>query len=168
VIVIAILLVPAFVVAQFQLGDVPGSGGEWQQGEALVAAPPSQVRAWLTDYAAWPRRFPDVEWSEPLGVDARGRNVVRFRSRIAERVITVHEAVTPGLLVFEGWAPSIYTQGRIFLLDGGAGRTRVVMQSTSAVHGFLALFATRGLKRRRAFEVIGSHLGALVALGQRR
>ena len=151
------------------LEDVPGSDGTWQQGEALVDAPPPVVQGWLTDYRHWPARFPDVASSEVLGVDARGRNIVRFYSRIAERTITVREAVQPGLLVFDGWAGStIFTQGRIYLLDAGGGRTRVVMQSTSQVHGFIGVFATRKLKRKRAFEVIASHLDALVAQARRR
>jgi hypothetical protein len=152
-----------------QLRDLAGSGGQWQEGEAIVAAPPAQVQAWLTDYTHWPERFPDVATSQVLGRDARGRNVVRFYSRIAERMITVREAVAPGLLVFDGWGgDSIFTQGRIYLLDAGAGRTRVIMQSTSQVHGILAMFATHGLKRRRAFQVIESHLAALIALGRQQ
>lgn len=148
------------------VGDVSGSGGEWQEGAAVVGATPVQVQAWLTDYAKWPARFPDIVWSEVRGDDERGRHIVRFRSRIADETLTVHEAVAPGLLVFEGWAPNVYTQGRIHLLDAGPGRTHVIMQSMTHVYGFWRIFATRKLKRDRAQRIIRSHLAALLTLGE--
>ncbi|HEY7954170.1 MAG TPA: SRPBCC family protein [Polyangia bacterium] len=154
--------------ARLLLRDVPGSGGSWQEGSAVVAAPVDEVRHWLTDYPAWPKRFDDIEWSQALADDAAGRHVVRFRSRIAGRTLTVHEAVTKHLISFEGDGPEVHTQGRIWLLDAGGGATRVIMQSTSEVHGLLGLFATRGLKRRRAFEVIQADLDSLLALAGRR
>jgi hypothetical protein len=77
-------------------------------------------------------------------------------------------AVKPGLLVFDGWAPNVHTQGRIWILDAGGGRSRVIMQSTNEVHGFIGLFATRSYRRRAAFAATQSHLGALLHLAGAR
>jgi hypothetical protein len=150
------------------LHDLDGSGGQWQEGVAVVPAPWPDVEGWLTDYANWSRRFPDIEWAQQLADDNRGRHVIRFRSRLAGRSFLIHEAVTPHLLVFEGDAPNVHTQGRIWILDAGDGRSRVLMQSTAEVHGFIGLFATHGYKRRSAFAAARSHLGALLALARAR
>jgi hypothetical protein len=146
------------------LRDLPGTRGEWQEGEAVIPAPPDQVRAWLTDYRNWPRRFPDVGWSTVLPDDGNGWHVVRFSSRIVDSIITVHEKIEPRLLVFWGTAPYTRTQGRIHLIDLGDGTTRVLMQSSADVHGFYKIFATKGLKRDRAYKVTRSHLQALYDL----
>jgi len=50
----------------------------------------------------------------------------------------------------------------------GGGRTRVVMQSTNEVHGFIGLFATRNYRRRAAYAATASHLRALLALAAAR
>lgn len=154
------------IAPAIDLHDLPDSDGEWQEGVALIAAPQETVRYWLTDYAAWSQRFPDMEWSEVLPDDERGRHLVRFRSRIANCVFLIAEEVQPGLLVFDGFAPHIHTQGRIYLVPEGPGRTRVLMQSTAEVHGFIGLFATKGYKRSSAFKVTRSHLTALLALAK--
>jgi hypothetical protein len=146
------------------LRDLPGTNGEWQEGEAVIPAPRDRVRGWLTDYPNWPKRFPDIGWSMVLGDDEKGWHVVRFSSRIVDAIITVHEEVLPDRLVFWGTAPYTYTQGRIHLIDLGNGTTRVLMQSSAQVHGFWKIFATRGLKRERAFRVTRSHLQALLDL----
>jgi hypothetical protein len=159
-------LVAPLLANPIDLRDLPGTDGQWQEGAAVVSAPPSLVQEWLTDYGRWVGRFPDIAAAQQLGDDARGRRVVRFRSRLAGRTFVVHEAVTPGLLVFEGWAPNVHAQGRIWILDAGGGNTRVIMQSTAEVHGFIGLFATRGYKRKSAFAAISSHLNALIKLGR--
>jgi hypothetical protein len=165
---LAALATPAYALATgtIALHDLPGTAGEWQEGVAIVPAPPAEVQGWLTDYERWVGRFPDIDAAKHLGVDARGRHVVRFHSRLAGRVFVVHEAVQPGLLVFDGWAPNVYTQGRIWILDAGGGSSRVIMQSTAQVHGFIGLFATRGYKRKSAFAAITSHLNALISLAR--
>lgn len=150
------------------LHDLPGTDGVWQEGEALVPAPWQTVQGWLTDYAHWVGRFPDIASAEQLPDDAQGRHVIRFASRLAGRTFVVHEAVRPHLLVFDGWAPHVHTQGRIWILDAGDGRSRVLMQSTAEVHGFIGLFATRGYKRKSAFAATRSHLGALLDLARAR
>src|SRR5258706_9188215 len=108
---------------EIALRDLPGTNGEWQVGEAVIPAPREDVHRWLVDYAAWPQRFPDIEWSQILGDDKSGRHVVRFRSRIADATLVVHEAVRPDLLVFWGTMPYVYAQGRIYLIDLGNGTT---------------------------------------------
>jgi hypothetical protein len=153
--------------ARIELRDLPGTRGEWQEGEAVIPAPRDQVRYWLTDYGNWPRRFPDIGWSTVLPDDAQGRHVVRFSSHIVDAIITVHEEVRPDLLVFSGTAPYTHTQGRIYLIDLGDGTTRVLMQSSAEVHGFWKIFATKGLKRDRAYRVTRSHLQALHDLATR-
>jgi hypothetical protein len=147
--------------------ELPGTNGEWYEVAAEIPASPARIRGWLVDYQGWPANFPDIEWSEVRGQDAQGRNIIRFRSRIADAVLTVHEAVTPNLLVFEGWATFAYTQGRIHLLDLGDGRTRVVMQSAAEGRGLAKLFATKRLKQKRSFQVAASHLWALWRLAER-
>jgi hypothetical protein len=149
---------------KIDLHDLPGTNGEWQEGVAIIPAPRDQIRAWLIDYPNWPKRFPDIGWSTVLPDDAKGRHVVRFSSHIVDAIITVHEAVTPNLLVFEGTAPYTHTQGRIHLIDLGDGTTKVLMQSTAEVHGFYKIFATKRLKRDLGYEVSRSHLRALYDL----
>jgi hypothetical protein len=159
-----IWLVLAAMVSPIQLRDLPGTHSEWQEGEAVIPASREQIRFWLTDYRNWPRRFPDIGWATVLPDDPDGSHVIRFSSHIAGAIITVHEAVQPDLLVFWGTAPYVRTQGRIHLIDLGDGTTRVLMQSSTQVHGFWKIFATKGLKRDRAYKVTRSHLQALYDL----
>ena len=145
--------------------DLPGTNGEWQEGTAIIPAPQEKVRYWLTDYVNWPRRFPDMKWTRVLPDDERGHHVIMFYSHIAGRAFLIHESVAPDLLVFYGSSgSSIHTQGRIYLIDIGGGRTRVHMQSTATVSGFLGLFATRAYRRKSAEQVTTAHLTALLNL----
>ena len=59
-------------------------------------------------------------------------------------------------------------QGKIALRPAGGGRTEVVMQSTANVHGLAGAFATKGLKRERAFKKMRADLGALENLSRAR
>lgn len=165
---VILALATAAFAGEIALRDLPGTDGTWQEGEAIVPAPWPTVEGWLTDYAHWVGRFPDIDRAEQLPDDAAGRHVVRFHSVLAGRTFVVHESVAPHLLVFDGWAPHVHTQGRIWILDAGAGRSRVLMQSTAEVHGFIGLFATRGYKRKSAFAATRSHLGALLDLARAR
>jgi hypothetical protein len=166
-VLLAALASPASATA-IDLHDLPGSDGKWTEGVAIVNAPPARVHDWLTDYAHWKGRFPDMEWVEPLGTDAGGRRVVRFHSYAADRTFTLHQTVGRDLIVFDGWAPNVHMQGRIWILDAGGGRTRVVMQSSNEVHGLAGLFATRGYRRRAAFAATASQLRALLKLAGAR
>lgn len=154
----------AHAEAHIVLRDLPGTHGEWQEGEAVIPAPRDQVHAWLVDYKNWPKRFPDIGWAMVLPDDPDGRHVVRFSSHIVDAIITVHEEVRPDRLVFWGTAPYTRTQGRIHLIDLGDGTTRVLMQSSADVRGFFKMFATKRLKRDRAYRVTRSHLQALYDL----
>jgi hypothetical protein len=165
---IAILLVALAAPATIDLHELGGSDGRWTEGVAVVNAPRARVHEWLTDYARWVGRFPDMASAQYLGDDDRGRHIVRFHSYLANRTFTIHESVAPDLLVFDGWAPNVHTQGRIWILDNGDGRTRVIMQQTNEVHGFIGLFATRGYRRRAAFAATQSHLRALLDLATSR
>ncbi len=165
--VVALWAQVAQAQAPMVLRDLPGTKGDWQEGEAIIPAARDQVRYWLTDYQNWPRRFPDIGWATVLPDDARGLHVIRFSSHIAGATITIHEQVRPDLLVFWGTAPYVRTQGRIHLIDLGDGTTRVLMQSSTEVHGFWKMFATKGLKRDRAFRVTRAHLLALYDLATR-
>jgi hypothetical protein len=165
--VIALLgIAVAAPLAPIELRDLPGTGGQWQQGVAVIPAPAARVHQWLTDYGRWSSRFPDIEWAQLLGDDGHGRHIVRFRSRLAGRVFVIREAVQPELLVFDGWAQNVYVQGRIFVLDQGDRTSRVVMQSTAEVHGLIGLFATLGYRRKSAFAAISAHLEALYNLAR--
>lgn len=167
--VLVALLLGTASASEIDLHDLHDTGGEWQEGVTLVDAPPERVQHWLTEYARWSERFPDIEWQEVLPDDGDGRHVVRFRSKIADCVLTVHEKVEPGLLVFYGTAKNLHTQGRIYLLPAAGGtKTRVLMQSTSTVSGFWRVFASQRYRRKSAYEVTSSHLNALRALAAGR
>jgi hypothetical protein len=157
---------PALALQQppgpIQLQDIPGTDREWQEASAVVDAPAREVQHWLTAYEEWRQLFPDIEWVQRLGIDKDGRDVVRFRSRYAGRTITMHQSISPQLLVYEGWGPNVHTQGRVYVIDLGSARTRVIMQTTAEVHGLAGIFATKGLKRNRAFQALRGHLTALL------
>jgi hypothetical protein len=144
------------------VGDMPNTDQEWQEGWVVINAPPEKVRHWLTAYEEWRQIFPDIEWVQRMASDKQRRDVVRFRSKYAGRVITMHQSITPQLLVFEGWGPNVHTQGRTYVIDLGGGKTKVIMQTTAEVHGFIGVFATKGLKRSAALKAIRGHLSALL------
>jgi carbon monoxide dehydrogenase subunit G len=156
----------AFAAGEVTVGDLPGTDGQWQRGEAVVAAPPAVVQRWLGDYAAWPSRFPDVEWAQERGMDQEGRAVVRFRSRIVGRTMTIRVHDQPGLITYDGEGKNVVTQGKIYV-EPAPGGTRVIMQTTADVHGLAGAFATANLKRSRAFKKLRADLSALVQLGNR-
>jgi hypothetical protein len=164
VIVMALVSLPALALqsSPIELVDIPGTDREWQQGTAIVDAPAPLVRHWLTAYEEWRQLYPDIEWVQRLGRDQQGRDVVRFRSRYAGRTITMHQSVSPKLLVYEGWGPNVHSQGRVYIIDLGHERTRVIMQTSAEVHGLAGVFATKGLKRNRAFQALRGHLAALL------
>jgi hypothetical protein len=149
------------------LHDLPGTDGNWQEGVAVVAAPATQVRGWLTDYDHWPELFSDITEAKQLGRTEDGRAVVRFYSRIAGRMLTISERETEWGLEYEGGSRHVNFRGKIFIEVVDPQTTRVRMQSTSDVHGMLAPFVTRGMKRSKAFDVTRSDLRSLLDLSQR-
>jgi hypothetical protein len=167
---LALIATPAAAIqsSPIDIHDLAGTNRDWQEGMAVVDAPLDQVRHWLTAYEEWPLLFPDVQWVRRLGVDRQGRDVFRFRSRYAGRAITMHQRNAPNMLVYEGWGPNVHTQGRTYLIALTPDRTRVIMQTSSEVHGLPGVFASHKLKRERADRALRGHLQALVLAASRR
>ncbi len=146
------------------IGDLPGTNGAWQEGEVVVAAPAGTVQRWLSDTADWPAHFPDVQWSRQLGTTPDGRRVVRFRSRVIGRPLTIRIREQPGLIAYDGEGKDVTTRGKNYIEPLGDGRTRVVLQTTSEVHGALGAFVSDKTKRERARRKLAADLDALVKL----
>jgi carbon monoxide dehydrogenase subunit G len=151
-----------------QFDDVAGSAGQWQEGTAVIPAPIEQVRRWLTDYDHWPQIFSDVSAASVEGTTPDGAAIVRFHSRLNHQTIVIRERQTPFGLEYEGGSTHVRVQGRIFLSDLGNGRTRVTMQSSSDVHGYLRPFVSDRLKRSRTQAMIRADMTSLFELSRRR
>jgi hypothetical protein len=149
------------------VGELPGTHGQWVYGEAVVAAPSTVVQRWLGDVPAWSKRYPDVQWAQSLGTNKAGEHIVRFRSSIIGRTVTLRMREAPGRITYEGEAKNVTTRGRIFVDAIDASNTRVTLQSTAEVHGLAGVFATQSLKRQRAQQKIRSDLTTLVREGAR-
>lgn len=154
----------AFAQQSIRLGDIPGSDGNWQYGETIVEAPADLVQRWFSEADLWSRRFPDTEWAQPLGTDAQGRKVVKFRSRVIGRPLTLHLTESRGLIAYDGEGKGITTQGKIFVQPLGPRRTRVIMQSSSQVHGAAGIFASKKVRRDRAFKKFRADLSAVIGM----
>jgi len=148
------------------VGDLPGTDARWQAGEVTVAVPAAEVQRWFTDAPNWPRRFPDDEWVRPLGRAPDGRQAVQFRSKALGRTLTVRMRVQPGLITYDGFGKNVTTQGKIMIQALGPARTRIVMQTTGELHGAVGVFATEGMKRKRALAKLRSDLEAAARLGR--
>ena len=149
-----------------RLGDVPGTNGQWQQASTVVAAPLDEVRGWLTDYDAWPKIFPDVQWATVLQHDGN-LYTVRFRSKIIGRDMTLRLQITPRVLVYTGSGKDVTSQGKITLKPIDRNHTEVLMQSSAEVHGLAGAFASQGMKRKRSFKKMQSDLTTLHSLAAR-
>lgn len=149
-----------------ELGDLDGTNGRWQVGEVTVAAPAAEVQRWLADYSAWPSRFPDVEWSEVRGSTPDGRSIVRFRSRVLGRTMTIRVRNRPGLITYDGEGKNVTTQGKIFIATVGEHQSRVIMQTTAELHGLTGAVATAKIKRNRALRKLRADLEAVVQLSR--
>jgi hypothetical protein len=144
------------------VGELPGTHGQWVYGEAVVAAPATVVQRWLYDIPAWSQRYPDVQWAQSLGTNKAGEHIVRFRSSIIGRTVTLRLLEQPGRITYEGEAKDVTTRGRVFVDAVDASHTRVTLQSTAEVHGLAGVFATQSLKRQRAEQKIRSDLTSLL------
>jgi hypothetical protein len=149
-----------------RLGDVPNTHGTWQEGTAVIAAPLPEVQRWMTDFDAWPARFPDVQSASTLYRDG-DVTTGRFRSRIVGRDMTIHLRQGPGGMSYTGEGKNVTTQGKVYLRALDPNHTQVTMQSTAQVHGIAGAFASQGLKRKRALRKIDSDLVALQSLASR-
>ena len=148
------------------LGDLPGTDGEWQTGQVIVAAPTAEVQHWFTDAPRWEQRFPDDQKVRVLGRAADGRQVVEFHSKALGRTLTVHLREQPGLITYDGSGKGINTQGKIMIEALGPTRTRIVMQTTGELHGAIGVFASKGMKRKKALAKLSADLNAAVRLAR--
>jgi hypothetical protein len=82
--------------------DVSGARGQWHQGSTIVAAPVEEVRAWLLDFAGWPRRFPDVVATRVLKHTTPNVWILWYHSRILARDVTIRVHATPDQVTYRG------------------------------------------------------------------
>jgi hypothetical protein len=165
----AIVTVPArATAASITVGDLPGTGGHWQAGRATVNAPAAEVQHWFSDYATWPQHFPDVQWAEGRGVTPDGRKIVRFRSKVLGRTLTIRLRETRGLITYDGEGKDVVTQGKIYISPAGPSASVVDMQTTGEVHGIAGALASEEYKRKKAIRKITVDLNAIVDLANAR
>ena len=145
------------------VGDLPGSGGQWQAGEAIIDAPPAEVQRWFADAQQWPQRFPDIQWVKDRGTKD-GRRVVEFRSKILGRPMTIQIREQRGSMEYTGEGKGVTTQGRLFFNDAGRGRTHVILQTTAEIHGPLKVMIGENGKKMRARRKLHSDLASAVKL----
>jgi len=146
------------------VGDLPGTNGAWQFGEVTVAAPADQVHRWFDEVGRWQGRFPDIEWVQALGATPDGRRIVRFRSSIIGRTMTIRMREQPGSIVYDGEGKDVTTRGKILIERRADRTTHVILQSTTEVHGAAGLFASKNLKRERAHRKFRSDLTSIARL----
>src|SRR5689334_14660684 len=89
IVALCLVLQASLAAAAAETRDLPGSDGNWQEGRAVVDAPIDVVRGWLVDFEHWPQLFPDVQYAKVLSRPAGSQAVVRFRSRIVGRELTI-------------------------------------------------------------------------------
>jgi hypothetical protein len=150
---------------RISVGDLPGTDGRWQAGEAVMDAPPDQVQEWFSDARAWPRRFGDVQWVKDHG-EQDGRRVVEFRSRILGRPMTIHLREQRGLIDYTGEGKGVTTQGKLYFRPAERGGTLVILQTTADIHGSLRLIVSDNAKKVRARRKIQSDLAAAMKLAR--
>ena len=148
--------------------DVAGSGGSWQEGHGVIDAPVREVQGWLTDYEHWPQNFPDVKWAKVLSRPGPDRAVVRFRSSIIGRDLTLNLHWNARAIVYRGVGKNVEVQGKVLLTPLPRGRTDVVLQSTADVHGIVGALASKATRRARAFKKLRSDLASLQRMSQTR
>ncbi len=162
--VVALLLLAPAALAQsaIELGDVPGSGGNWQYGRVVVDAPAAVVQRWFSEAERWAQVFPDTQWVQPIANDGRGHRIVRFRSKVIGRTLTLRLTERPGLITYDGEGGDVVMQGKILVDALGPFRARVTLQSTSQVHGAAGIFASKKMRRDRALKKFRADLSAIV------
>src|SRR6185312_5411849 len=148
--------------------DVPGTDGDWQEGHAVIDAPIDEVRRWHTDFERWPQSFPDVQWAKVLSRSGNDRAVMKFRSSIIGRDLTLNMHWNARAIVYRGVGKNVDVQGKVLLTPLGRGRTDVVLQSTADVHGIVGALASKATRRARAYKKLRADLGALQNLSRTR
>jgi uncharacterized membrane protein len=149
--------------APIQVGDLAGSRGSWQEAKSVIDAPVADVQEWMGDVAQWPQRFSDVTSVHILGKQGNA-TTLRFHSKIIGRDLTITTRAAGDLISYDGFGKDVTTQGKIFMRPIDARHTEVILQSTSEVHGALGAFASKGMKRKRAFAKMTSDLKSLEAM----
>lgn len=149
------------------LREVPGTNGEWHEGIAIVSAPAATVRQWQLDVRRWPQLYPDTTSAELLGTLPNGEILARFKSTIVGRTLTLRMRPTPSGYTYTGHGRDVTTQGRAYFIPLSANQTRVVLQSTSQLHGAARFFIGAEGKRKRAYRKLASDLQALQRFAQR-
>jgi hypothetical protein len=151
---------------QVKVGDLPGTDGQWQAGEVVVAAPAEEVQRWFTDVSQWEKRFPDDTNVRDEGRGPDGRHTASFKSKAIGKTLTVHMREQPGLITYDGSGKDVNTQGKIFIQALGPSTTKIVMQTTGELHGAAGAFAPEGTKRKRAIKKLTADLDAAVRLSK--
>jgi hypothetical protein len=150
---------------QIVVGDLPGTNGVWQRGEATVAAPRAEVQSWFSDVSSWPQRFSDVQWAKDLGT-SNGVKTVQFKSKIIGRPLTIHVREQPGLIVYTGEGKGVTTQGRLYFQALGPNQTRTILQTTADLHGPLKVLIGENGRKQRARKKLHSDLAAAQQLSR--
>lgn len=154
--------------APIQMGDLAGSRGKWQEAKSVIDAPVADVREWMGDVAHWPERFSDVTTVRILAKQGNA-TTLRFHSKIIGRDLTITTRSAGDTITYDGFGKDVTTQGKIFMRPIDDRHTEVILQSSSEVHGALGAFASKGMKRKRAFAKMSSDLKSLEAMaGGRR
>jgi len=167
VIAVVTLLGGGALAGEIRTGDVAGSDGNWQEARAVIDAPIAEVRGWLVDFDRWPQRFGDVQSAKTLSRSGNSA-VVRFRSRIVGRDMTIRVHWTQDAIDSFGQGKNVEAQSKIRLRAVDDAHTEVVMQSSADVHGLAGAFASQGIKRQRAFKKLRADLGSLEKLASAR
>jgi len=167
VLALVTLLGGAALAGEIRTGDVAGSGGNWQEGRAVIDAPLAEVRGWLIDFDRWPQRFADVQSAKTLSRNGDSA-VVRFHSRIVGREMTMHVRWSQDAIDYSGRGNNVDAQGKIRLRAVDGQHAEVVMQSSADVHGIAGVFASQGIKRERAIKKLRADLGSLEKLANER
>jgi hypothetical protein len=159
-------LARAQAINQVRVGDLPGTNGEWQAGEVVVAVPAAEVQRWFSDARYWSQRFPDDTRVRDLGHTPDGRHVVSFHSAAIGKTLTVYLRERPGLITYDGRGKDVVTHGKIWFQALGPSRTRISMQTTGELHGLSGVFGTENMKRKRALKKLTADLSSAVRLSR--
>jgi hypothetical protein len=150
-----------------RIDDVAGARGQWHQGSTIVAAPIEEVRAWLLDFAGWPRRFPDVVATRVLKHTTPNVWILWYHSRILARDVTIRVHATPDEVTYHGapgerGAPA----GKILIKALDGHHTEVTMKTRSL--GRRAVTAAARTQKERTRRKLEADLTALHVLAAER
>jgi hypothetical protein len=148
-----------------RIEDVAGARGQWHQGSTVVQAPIEEVRAWLLDFAGWPRRFPDIVATRVLKHTTPNVWILWYHSRILARDVTIRVHASPDEVTYRGapgekGAPA----GKILIKALDKQRTLVTMKTRAARQPPVTAAAkTRQERARRKLQADLTALHVLAA-----